>query len=326
MARWGFALAALLVALAVGAPLLAPQDPNQQLDPAGGRQLPPGSTVIVVRLRDGRTLFAERLERPAAAAGDRRELVLRRLDREERVPLEAVANLDGDTVTERRRFLLGSDRFGRDLLSRIVYGSRVTLAVALPALALALTLGIAVGGAAALGGRLLDGILMRVVDALLAFPALPLALALAALLRSTSVTLIVVLAAISWMSLARLVRAEVLTLKERDFVAAARAAGQRPLGIFLHHLLPNAWGPVLADSALRVGDLILIEAALSFLGLGVQPPTPSWGSMVAEGRDALQSAWWVAAFPGLAIALAVVACNLVADGLRDRLDPKHASA
>lgn len=322
MERWGLALAALLLALALGAPVLAPQDPNQQLDPAGARQLPPGSEVTVVRLRDGRTLFA----RSVAPEPSGQTLVLRRLDREERVPLAAVANLDGATVTERRRFLLGSDRFGRDLLSRIVYGSRVTLAVALPALALALTLGIAVGGAAALGGRLLDGLLMRVVDALLAFPALPLALALAALLRSTPATLILVLAAISWMSLARLVRAEVLSLKERDFVAAARAAGQRPVGIFLRHLLPNAWGPVLADSALRVGDLILIEAALSFLGLGVQPPTPSWGSMVAEGRDALQSAWWVAAFPGLAIALAVIACNLVADGLRDRLDPKRASA
>ena len=320
IARWGVAIAAAILAMALGAPLLAPYDPNQQLDPAAGRHLRPGAEVAVVRLLDGRTFFAEQVE---PNGGD---LVLHRLGRLEHIPLTEVANLNGDTVTERQRFLLGSDRFGRDLLSRIVYGARVTLAVALPALALALSLGIAVGGAAAMGGRLVDAILMRTVDALLAFPALPLALALAALLRSTQVTLVLVLAAISWMSLARLVRAEVLSLKEREFVAAARASGQRPLAIFLRHLLPNAWAPVLADSALRVGDLILVEAALSFLGLGIQPPTPSWGSMIAEGRDVLHSAWWVAAFPGLAIALAVIACNLVADGLRDRLDPKHAAA
>jgi peptide/nickel transport system permease protein len=318
IARWGFALAAVVLLAAIAAPILAPYHPNQQLDAAAGRHLAPGAEVVVVRLRDGRTLFANRVDR----SGD--ELVLERLGRSERLAAADVSNLEGGSVSEHQRFLLGSDRFGRDLLSRIVYGARVTLAVALPALALALTLGIAVGALAALGGRIVDSILMRAVDALLAFPALPLALALAALLRSTEVTLVLVLAAISWMSLARLVRAEILGLKEREFVAAARATGQRPVAVFFRHLLPNAWAPILADSALRVGDLILVEASLSFLGLGIQPPTPSWGSMIAEGRDVLHSAWWVAAFPGLAIALAVIACNLIADGLRDRMDPKRA--
>ena len=319
IARSGFALAAVILALALGAPWLAPSDPARQIDPAAGSLLAPGAERAIVRLRDGRTFFAESVE----SAGE--DIVLRRLGRRETIAVADVTNLDDGTVRERQRFLLGSDRFGRDLLSRMLYGARVTLAVALPALVLALTLGIVIGGAAALGGGFVDALLMRAVDALLAFPALPLALALAALLRSTQVTLVLLLAGISWMSLARLVRAEILTLKGRDFVVAARASGQGSVAIFWRHLLPNAWAPILADSALRVGDLILVEAALSFLGLGIQPPTASWGSMIAEGRDVLHSAWWVAAFPGMAIAVSVIACNLIADGLRDRLDPKRTS-
>ncbi len=312
----GAGLAALLVLAALAAPIVAPYDPSEQLDAAAARHRPPGTRLAAVRLADGRWRLAERVERVGG------ELRYERLGRVETVPAAAVANLTADGVADQRLFLLGSDRFGRDLLSRILYGARVSLAVGSLALLLALSLGIAVGSAAALGGPLIDAVLMRAVDAMLAFPTLLLALALAALTRASSWTLVAILAATGWMGVSRLVRAELLGLARRDFVLAARAGGQRPLALFFRHLLPNALTPVTVDASLRIGDLILVEAALSFLGLGLQPPTPSWGGMVADGRDVLGIAWWVSAFPGAAIALAVVAFNLLGDGLRDALDPR----
>jgi peptide/nickel transport system permease protein len=315
---WGAGLVGALVAMALAAPLLAPYPPHEQLDAAGGRYRPPGTALAAVRLADGRWLLAERARRVAGG------LEIERRGRLETLPAAAVANLTADGVADRRYFLLGSDRFGRDLWSRMLHGARVSLLVGCLALALALTVGVTVGGVAAVGGPFLDAVLMRTVDALLAFPQLVLALALAAFLRSTEWTLVLVLGATGWMGVSRLVRGEVRSLRERDFVLAARSIGQRPSLILLRHLLPNALAPVWVDASLRIGDIILVEAALSFLGLGVQPPTPSWGSMVAEGRSALHEAWWVAAFPGLAITLVVVAFNLLGDGLRDALDPRLA--
>jgi peptide/nickel transport system permease protein len=269
-----------------------------------------------VHTTDGRWLLADRVRRE----GD--TLEVERRGALTSVPLDQLANPGPDGVADSRLFALGSDRLGRDVLSRLLYGARISLAVGVLALALALTLGIAVGGIAGAAGGVIDLVLMRAVDAMLAFPALLLALVAAALFRSSLVTLVLILGGTAWMSVARLVRGEVLAVKERDFVLAARAAGQRPLAILWRHLLPNSMTPVAVDASLRIGDLILVEAALSFLGLGVQPPTPSWGSMIADGRDALGSAWWAAVFPGVAIALAVVAFNLLGDGLRDRQDPR----
>jgi peptide/nickel transport system permease protein len=316
--RWGGALTALLVLAALGAPWLAPYPPADQPDPAASNHRPPGTRLLVAKTTDGRVLLADRVRRGEHA------LELERRGETRTVPLEQVENLTADGVSDSRFFLLGSDRLGRDVLSRLLYGARVSLAIGLLALALALTVGIGVGAVAGAAGGWLDSLLMRAVDAMLAFPTLLVALTAAALLRSSPWTLILVLAGTAWMSVARLVRGEILALKESDFVTAARAAGARPWRILVRHLLPNAMTPVAVDASLRIGDLILVEAALSFLGLGVQPPTPSWGSMIADGRDALGSAWWVTAFPGLAIALAVVAFNLLGDGLRDRLDPRLA--
>jgi len=318
LVAWGAALVGGVTLLALLAPWIAPYDPAEQLDAAGGRYRAPGALVHAVALRDGRWLLADEVERVPEG------LRVERLGRAELLPAAAVANLTADGVADRRRFLLGSDGFGRDLWSRLVHGARVSLAVSLLAVGLALTVGLVVGSVAALGGPWADAVLMRGVDAMLAFPQLVLALAVAALFGASGWALVAVLGATGWMDMSRLARAELRGLRQRDFVLAARAVGEPPLRILRRHLLPNALTPVLVEAALRVGSLVLVEAALSFLGLGIQPPTPSWGNMVADGRDALHSAWWVAAFPGAAIALTVVGFNLLGDGLRQALDPRRA--
>jgi peptide/nickel transport system permease protein len=309
-------MAAALLAVALAAPWLAPYDPAEQLDPPAGSYRPPGTALAAVQLAGGGWRLADRVRRTPDG------LEIERLGRTEVLPAPEVRNLTSGGVAGRRVFLLGSDRFGRDILSRMLYGARVSLAVGLLAMAVALTLGVALGSAAALGGRLVDALVMRSVDALLSFPWLFLMLALSALLRPGPSATVAILGFTGWMTISRLTRAEILGLRNREFVVAARAIGQRPLVILWRHLLPNAFTPVLIQATLLVGNLILVESSLSFLGLGIQPPIPSWGNLVSEGRDVLLNGWWVATFPGAAIALAVIAFNLLADGLRDWLDPR----
>jgi peptide/nickel transport system permease protein len=313
---WGGILVALLVLIALLAPWLAPYDPAEQLDPPAGLNRPPGTDLAAVHLADGRWRLADRVRKTPEG------LEIERLGRTETFAAAEVLNLTPDGVADRRLFLLGSDRFGRDLLSRTVYGARVSLAIGVLSVLLALTLGVAVGSAAALGGRWIDAILMRGVDALMAFPWLFLMMALAAFLRPGPVAVVGLLGSTAWTTISRLTRAEILGLRNREFVLAARAIGQHPLTILWRHLLPNALTPVLVRAALLVGNLILLEASLSFLGMGIQPPTPSWGNLVAEGQGTLTQAWWIATFPGAALAITVIAFNLLNDGLRDALDPR----
>lgn len=217
----------------------------------------------------------------------------------------------------------GTDELGRDVLSRIIYGARVSLKVGFLAMGIAIFTGTVLGAIAGYYGGFIDTFIMRLVDVLLAFPTLFLILAVVAVLEPSIYIIMAVIGLTGWMDVARLVRAEVLSLKEREFVLAARAIGASSGRILFKHILPNAIYPVIVAATFSVGGAILIESGLSFLGLGIQPPEPSWGGILSVGKDYITVAWWMSLFPGIAIFLTVLSFNLLGEALRDALDPKH---
>lgn len=218
--------------------------------------------------------------------------------------------------------LLGTDALGRDVLSRMIWGGQVSLKVGFVAVGLATFIGLILGSVAGYYGGLADSAIMRFCDLMLCFPSMFLVLAVIAIVEPSVWNVMAVIGLTGWMGVARLVRAELMALKNRDFALAARALGASDARLILRHLLPNAMAPVLVAATLGVAGAILTESSLSFLGLGVQPPMATWGAMLADGKDYLSRAWWLSLYPGLAILITVLCYNLVGEGLRDALDPR----
>ena len=218
--------------------------------------------------------------------------------------------------------LLGTDPLGRDMLSRVIWAARTSLSVAGISVLVALLLGVTIGLLSGYYGGWLDMVIMRLADMQLSFPYLLLAIAVMALLKPTLANLIIVLALRSWVVYARTVRSSVLVVKRSEFVEATVALGASDRRIITRHLTPNVIAPIIVISSFQLAELIIAESSLSFLGLGVQPPTPSWGGMLSQGREYLASAWWLGLFPGLAIILTVLGINLFGDALRDAMDPR----
>ncbi|MEO8195801.1 MAG: ABC transporter permease [Thermoanaerobaculia bacterium] len=314
---------AVLLALVVGAvtllPLIWQRSPDRQLDPAVAGLARPGSRFDTVRLADGRTLAAVAVAVEVGAE----ELVLQGQPRPTRVAFRDLAGGGPEAgALDTRRFVLGSDEFGRDVAARLLAGGRVSLAVAGWTVLLISLVALPLGAAAGSAPPAVDRFVLRTLEALQSFPRLFLLLGLAAIVRPGVVSVVLILGLTGWIPMARLVRAEVRSLRDREFVLAARAAGAGRLRIVLRHLLPNALAPALVEASLAAASAIVNEAALSFLGFGLQPPTASWGSMIADGRSTLSAGWWVAFFPGAALALTAIAFNLIGEGLRDALDPR----
>lgn len=231
-------------------------------------------------------------------------------------------NLSEVLAQPSRAHLFGTDQLGRDVLSRIIWGAGISLKVGFVATGFSLLIGVILGALAGYYGRWVDAVIMRFVDIMLCFPAFFLILAVIAILEPSIWNIMIVIGLTGWMGITRLVRADFISLRERDFVQAARAIGAGDLRIIFRHILPNAMASVLVAATLGVAGAILTESALSFLGIGVQPPTPSWGNILTAGKNNIDIAWWLSLYPGLAILITVLGYNLLGEGIRDSLDPR----
>ncbi|MDJ0976583.1 MAG: ABC transporter permease [Planctomycetota bacterium] len=340
-ALWGMTLLAFLYLGSFLAPVLAPYDPKT--GGAGGEIVhklrAPGTQVILV----GHPKLGEVAANEITVVGDYAVLERQFARTNRTVKVEDLgvpprgwargadrvqtAEVDGKQFPYRtERYLLGTDRGGRDLLSRLLYGSRISLFIGFVAMFVAVTLGVLFGSLAGYFGGWVDGVIMRFVDILLAFPRLLLLLLIVSVYEGAGIfTVVVILGATGWMGVSRLVRAEFLRVKELDYAVAATSLGYKRPRIMFRHLLPNCMAPVIVNATLLVGNTILVEAALSYLGFGVKPPEASWGNIISSGQPYLDSAWWISTIPGLLIVFAVVCINLVGDALRDALDPKGRS-
>jgi len=231
-------------------------------------------------------------------------------------------DVDNILAPPSKAHLFGTDDLGRDVFTRMLYGTGISLKVGFVAVGIAVLIGTVLGAVSGYYGGVLDIVIMRFVDIMLCFPSFFLILAVIAFMEPSIFNIMAVIGFTSWMGITRLVRAEFLTLRERDFVLAVKAMGASNARIIFSHILPNAMAPVLVSATLGVASAVLVESALSFLGIGVQPPTPSWGNMLTQGQSVLGIAWWLSFFPGMAILVTVLGYNLLGEGIRDAIDPR----
>jgi peptide/nickel transport system permease protein len=238
-------------------------------------------------------------------------------------PLDpSTIDVDNILASPTARHLFGTDELGRDVFTRMLYGAGISLKVGFVAVGIATIIGVLLGAVSGYYGGWVDIVIMRFVDIMLCFPSFFLILAVIAFLEPSIFNIMAVIGLTSWMGITRLVRAEFLSLKERDFVLAEKAMGAGSLRIIFIHILPNAMAPVLVSATLGIASAVLVESALSFLGIGVQPPTPSWGNILTQGQSTLGVAWWLSFYPGMAILVTVLGYNLLGEGIRDAIDPR----
>jgi len=307
--RSGPFVLALILAAGAAAPWLAPRPPDLQEDVGGARLLPPLTRAHALRTRAGVRIVTGLLRTPDGWSGRRLQAI------------ETFRDADLLAPPEPRLYLLGTDTLGRDVASRLLYGLRHSTGLAALAVALALVLAVAVGSAAALGGPLWDGILMRGVDVVLSIPRLVLFLVCATLFAPSTLLLVIVLGATTWTGLARIVRAGMMSLAGGGLQAAARAAGAAPVRVVARHLLPQIAPALAVGAALRFADTVLLESAIALLGLGAPAPAVSLGGVMASGRESLAGGWWLTVLPGLLLALIVLALRSTATTLDRSLDP-----
>jgi len=276
-------------------------------------------------LRTRNELHALKFINEYRISGDK--VIFRQGLRNREIPVSALVSPESATSARpefirSNMFILGSDQYGRDIFSRVIYGSKISLSIGFLVVLISVTLGTVIGVTSGYFGGWIDAVTMRIVDVLIAFPALFLILIIIATFGSSIYLVVTTLSFTGWMGVSRIVRSQVLSLKEQEFILAARSLGLSNSRIIFRHLVPNILTPVIIAATLRIGSIILTEAGLSYLGLGVQPPVPSWGNIINEGRDNLLSYWWISTFPGIAILTTVVCFNLIGDGVRDALDPR----
>ena len=305
----------LLVLLGLFAPKISPTPPNSQV--LEFRNKPPGFRGQVIRFRHRKNLPIQTVAVDAYQESQGGVYYDDFIGRQFFIPKE---KLERDWIKS-FTFILGSDQFGRDVLSRVLFGTRVSLAVGVCASTLSLLVGVFLGGLAGYYGRWTETIIMRVTDMMFGFPVLLFLIAITSIFEPSLLVVFIAIGLVSWPGIVRLVRGLVLSVKHQEYILAAQTIGLNSGKVLWKHILPNCISPVVVAYTLGIGSAILAEASLSFLGLGAQPPTPSWGSMINLGKDFIRTAPWISVAPGIAIAITVLAFNLLGDSIRDHLDP-----